>query len=94
MPNKNEDNEDLNPKDFEDALRKLEAIVKELEEGDLSLERSLERYEQGVRLARFCSGKLEEAEKRIEVLQTTEAGEPKRDATGAPRTKPIDLDAS
>ncbi len=86
--------EDLNPKDFEDALTKLESIVKELEEGELSLERSLERYEQGVRLARFCSGKLEEAEKRIEVLQTTENGEPKRDATGAPRSKPLDLEES
>lgn len=86
--------EDLNPKDFEDALTKLESIVKQLEEGELSLERSLERYEQGVRLARFCSGKLEEAEKRIEVLQTTENGEPKRDATGAPRSKPLDLEES
>lgn len=86
--------EDLNPKDFEDALTKLESIVKELEEGELSLERSLERYEQGVRLARFCSGQLEEAEKRIEVLQTTENGEPKRDATGAPRSKPLDLEES
>ena len=88
------DIEDLKPKDFEDALTKLESIVKELEEGDLSLERSLERYEQGVRLARFCSGKLEEAEKRIEVLQTTENGEAKRDATGALRTKPLDVEES
>ena len=88
------DTEDPNPKDFEDALTKLESIVKELEEGELSLERSLERYEQGVRLARFCSGKLEEAEKRIEVLQTTENGEPKRDAMGAPRSKPLDLEES
>jgi exodeoxyribonuclease VII small subunit len=86
--------EDLNPRDFEDALTKLESIVKELEEGELSLERSLERYEQGVRLARFCSGKLEEAEKRIEVLQTTETGEPKRDASGTLRTKPLDLEES
>ena len=86
--------EDLNPKDFEDALTKLESIVKQLEEGQLSLERSLERYEQGVRLARFCSGKLEEAEKRIEVLQTSENGEPKRDATGAARSKPLDLGES
>jgi exodeoxyribonuclease VII small subunit len=86
--------EDLNPKDFEDALTKLESIVKQLEEGQLSLERSLERYEQGVRLARVCSGKLEEAEKRIEVLQTSENGEPKRDATGAARSKPLDLEES
>jgi exodeoxyribonuclease VII small subunit len=80
------------PKDFEEALARLEGIVKELERGELSLESSLDRYEQGVRLARFCSGKLEEAEKRIELLQVTEAGEPKRDATGALRTRPLELD--
>ena len=57
----------VKPKDFEDALEKLETIVKELEQGELSLEASLARYEQGVSLARFCHGKLEEAEKRIEV---------------------------
>ena len=68
--------EDLKPKDFEDALKTLEGIVRELEEGDLSLEKSLARYEHGVRLARFCNGKLEEAEKRIELLQTNEKGEP------------------
>lgn len=82
----------VRPKDFEDALQNLEAIVKELEGGDLSLERSLERYEQGVRLARFCSGKLEEAEKRIELLSVTEEGEPKRDASGALRQTPLSFD--
>jgi exodeoxyribonuclease VII small subunit len=80
------------PRDFEDALSRLEGIVKELEKGELSLESSLAQYEQGVRLARFCSGKLEEAEKRIELLQVTEAGDPKRDASGALRTTPLDLD--
>ena len=59
----------IKPKDFESALKKLEEIVKELEEGELTLEKSLERYEQGVRLARFCNAKLHEAEARIEILQ-------------------------
>ena len=83
---------EIEPKDFEDALVRLEGIVKELEKGELSLESSLTRYEQGIRLARFCSEKLEEAEKRIELLQVTDAGEPKRDATGALRTTPLDFD--
>jgi exodeoxyribonuclease VII small subunit len=84
--------EPTEPKDFEEALSSLEGIVKELEEGELSLESSLARYEQGVRLAVYCSRKLEEAEKRIELLQITESGEPKRDASGAVRTTPLDLD--
>ena len=84
--------DEAEPKDFEEALTRLEGIVKELEKGELSLESSLARYEQGVRLAKYCSGKLEEAEKRIELLQVTESGEPKRDAVGALRTKPLDFD--
>jgi exodeoxyribonuclease VII small subunit len=87
-----EKNPDPEPKDFEEALNRLEGIVREIEKGDLSLESSLARYEQGVRLARFCGGKLEEAEKRIELLQVTETGEPRRDATGALRTRPLDFD--
>jgi exodeoxyribonuclease VII small subunit len=55
-------------KDFETAIAELEAIVKSLEEGDLTLERSLELYERGVQLSRFCHARLEEAERRIEIL--------------------------
>jgi exodeoxyribonuclease VII small subunit len=55
-------------KDFEAAIAELETIVKKLEEGDLSLEASLELYERGVRLSRFCHEKLEEVERRIETL--------------------------
>ena len=84
--------DDLKPKDFEDALQKLEGIVKELEGGELSLESSLARYEQGVRLARFCNSKLEEAEKRVEMLQTNDEGEPKRDAAGALRQTPLEFE--
>jgi exodeoxyribonuclease VII small subunit len=80
------------PKDFEDALSRLESIVKELEKGELSLESSLARYEQGIRLAKFCNEKLEEAEKRIEMLQVAETGDPRRDAGGALRTTPLDFE--
>ena len=55
-------------KDFEAAIAELEGIVKKLEEGDLALEKSLELYERGVQLARFCHSKLEGAERRIELL--------------------------
>jgi exodeoxyribonuclease VII small subunit len=55
-------------RDFESAVAELETIVRTLEEGDLTLERSLELYERGVHLSRFCHGKLDEAERRIEVL--------------------------
>jgi exodeoxyribonuclease VII small subunit len=55
-------------KDFESAIAELETIVKTLEDGDLPLERSLELFERGVQLSRFCHGRLEAAERRIEIL--------------------------
>ena len=53
---------------FEAQLAALERIVRELERGDLALEKSLELFEQGVRLSRICQERLNEAERRIEVL--------------------------
>ena len=53
---------------FETALAALEQIVRELERGELPLERSLELFEQGVRLSRECQERLQAAERRIEVL--------------------------
>jgi exodeoxyribonuclease VII small subunit len=64
---------DSSIKDFEAAIAELEAIVKRLEEGDMPLEQSLTLYERGVQLSRFCHTRLEEAERRIEIL--TEGGE-------------------
>jgi len=55
-------------KDFEAAIAELESIVKKLDEGDLSLEQSLALYERGVQLSRFCHAQLEQAERRIEIL--------------------------
>jgi exodeoxyribonuclease VII small subunit len=55
-------------KDFEAAIAELESIVKKLEEGDLALEQSLVLFERGVQLSRFCHARLEEAERRIELL--------------------------
>ena len=59
---------DTSIKDFEAAIAELEGIVKKLEDGDLPLEKSLELYERGVQPSRFCHTRLEEAEKRIEIL--------------------------
>ena len=59
-------------KDFESAIGELEKIVKELEEGDLPLDRSLELFERGVELSRYCHETLGAAQRRIEVL--TESG--------------------
>jgi exodeoxyribonuclease VII small subunit len=53
---------------FETALEQLETIVRKLEEGDLPLDESLRMFEDGVRLARLCSGKLDAAERKIEIL--------------------------
>ena len=53
---------------FEDALEKLEGIVRKMETGELSLEESLKAFEEGIRLTRLCAGKLDEAERRVEIL--------------------------
>jgi exodeoxyribonuclease VII small subunit len=57
---------------FEDALEKLEDIVKKMEAGDIPLDESLKSFEEGIRLIRFCSAKLEETERRVEVLMGKE----------------------
>lgn len=57
---------------FEEALKKLEDIVREMESGDLTLEKSLKSFEEGVRLSRFCAKKLDEAERRIDILLKNE----------------------
>ena len=69
---------------FESALQRLEQIVDQLEAGNLSLEESLQVFEEGVGLARRCGKYLDEAEKRIELLT--------RDESGALRATPYDLD--
>ncbi len=61
-------------KDFESNLKMLEEIVTQLEGGDLTLDRSLELFEEGVRISRFCNTKLEEAERKVETLIKTADG--------------------
>lgn len=60
--------------DFEEAMKQLEEIAKELEKGDLNLDQSVEKFEQGMKLAKTCNTTLEEAEKRITILLKKEEG--------------------
>ena len=60
---------------FEGALQELEDIVREMEEGSLDLEEALAKFERGIVLSRICAGKLNQAEKRIDVLMCGENGE-------------------
>jgi len=62
-------------KDFEKALARLENIVGELEQGVLALEKALKPFEEGVKNSRFCGAKLDEAERKVEILLKDEKGE-------------------
>lgn len=53
---------------FEDALNKLEDIVRKMEAGDMTLEESLKAFEDGIKLVRVCTGKLDEAQRRVDML--------------------------
>ncbi|HEX3142769.1 MAG TPA: exodeoxyribonuclease VII small subunit [Pyrinomonadaceae bacterium] len=63
------------PKTFESSLEELERIVRELEQGELPLERSLELFEHGVALSRECQDRLNQAERRIEILMRDNKGQ-------------------
>jgi exodeoxyribonuclease VII small subunit len=55
-------------KKFEAAMARLEEIVQELEKGDVPLEQSLKLFEEGIKLSRICNKRLEEAERKVEIL--------------------------
>jgi exodeoxyribonuclease VII small subunit len=59
---------DMVKEKFEEALKRLEDIVRKMEAGDMSLEESLKAFEEGIKLARLCSLRLDEAERRVEIL--------------------------
>jgi len=59
---------------FEEALKKLEKIVESLEGGELALEDSLKKYEEGVRLAQTCAKKLDAAQRKVDVLMKEQGG--------------------
>lgn len=59
---------------FEDALKKLEKIVGDLEDGNLPLDDALEKYEEGIKLSRLCAKRLELAKKKVEILMKSPDG--------------------
>ena len=59
----------MKEKKFEEAMLELESIVREMEEGELSLEESFKKFEKGSELAKVCSDKLTEVEKKVKVLK-------------------------
>ncbi len=61
-------------KTFEAALQRLEEVLESLEHGNLNLEESVKAFEEGVKLVRFCHDRLDEVERRVEMLLKDEAG--------------------
>ena len=55
-------------KTFEEAMKQLEQIVKELETGDMPLEKAIKKFEEGIKISKYCSDKLDESEKKITQL--------------------------
>ena len=70
--------------EFEKSFQQLEAIVKRLEAEELPLDEALQLFEEGIRLSRFCNQKLEEVEKKIELILA--------DSKGQPTTRPFESD--
>ena len=68
--------------EFEKSFQELESIVKRLESEELPLDEALHLFEEGIRLSRFCNQKLEEVEKKIELILA--------DAKGQPRVEPFE----
>ena len=68
--------ENNNTLSFEEGLDKLEAIVEEMESGDLKLDALVDRYEEGSKLLVQCDKKISEAEMKIEILRNKDASDP------------------
>jgi exodeoxyribonuclease VII small subunit len=73
-----------NDQSFEEAIKKLETIVEEMESKDLPLENLLARFEEGTKLAKVCQTKLSDAELKIQQLE--------KNASGEPTLKPFDIE--
>ncbi len=65
----------MSDKSFEESLAELEKIATEIEKGDLGLEQAISEFEKGIKLSKECSEKLDDAEKRINILVKNENGE-------------------
>ena len=61
-------------KSFEESIATLETLIQELENGQLPLEEALKKFEEGVKLIKYCNKKLDEAEQKIELILKDEEG--------------------
>lgn len=68
--------------DFEQAMEQLEAVVRELEHGDVPLEKAIDLFQQGMKLSQLCGSKLEQVERKIEMI-TVEDGELRKKPFGS-----------
>lgn len=84
-PRKSEKKQD--DEGFDATMDRIEALVERLDNGDLSLEESLEAFEEGMKLVKKAEGVLEKAEQKVEILVSGA----REGAEGAPRTEPFDL---
>jgi exodeoxyribonuclease VII small subunit len=71
---------------FENAMKRLEAIVLELESGDLALDEAMKKFQEGIKLSRFCSQRLDETEKRVSILLKDEEGNVRAEPFSPERT--------
>ena len=67
---------------FEEALKKLEKIVEELETGEITLDKTIQKFEEGMKLVKFCSGKLNEVQKKVEIIVKDKKGRLKKKPFG------------
>lgn len=87
MPAKSQQTKPQEQTSFENAIERLEQIVEQMENDKLPLEDLLVRYEEGIRLVKICSEKLDAAEKKIEMITRDAAGKPQL-AEFEPQEKP------
>jgi exodeoxyribonuclease VII small subunit len=80
------------PNEFEKAFQQLEKIVQRLEGEELPLDDSLQLFEEGIRLSRFCHQRLEEVEKKIELILADAKGQPVTEPFEEEETRPVDED--
>ncbi len=73
------------PQNFDNGLDRLEALVQQLESGNLSLEEALGRFEEGVKLSQTLQEQLAQAQRRVEVLKQGLGGEYRAEATDDPK---------
>lgn len=74
---------------FENAVKRLEEVVAELESTDIDLERALVLYEEGIKLSRICNTKLADAERKIEILKNGGQLATEIEKTGGVKSKPV-----